>query len=239
MDNKLGTRASIPPKSRMYIIARALEPPRINRRILARKLQKELKEMGFDMPEAEVLERIISKARNYSISPLDRLWSLANLDINPLPVEVLPMVMSFQQTGTFTIRGAIWAARLYKLIPPDLVFDWVWLYTIKETVAEMHGKPFNSVALDVEMTSNPHYAREERRAILIFRIAEEYDADPIKLKALNLPIKETEETVKANPEKFITKEKFYLTSTYKKEGEDLIKKMHELSPKETSKSKSP
>ena len=233
MKGKLGTRANIPPSSRMHIIARAIAPPRIPRRELAKKLQNELEGMGHDVPEVEVLERIISKYRNkVTKDPKDEPWSLGSLAEHPILLEALPVVMALNwkrrtEDSELSIREALWIARLYKAFTSlDLVYDWAFLYTLEEMVFEMQGKPFDSSELDLEMMSNPYYASESRKEIFIHEIADKYSADPIKLKNLNLSLEEIEEIVKSNPEEFFTKEKFYL-SDYSKEGAKLIDKLNE------------
>jgi len=221
MNNKIGTRAKIPPKSRNYIIARAIAPPRISRRVLAKKLQQELEEKGFDVPEVEVLWRMISQARNYQPSELDEDWSLGSLADYPIPPEVLLACILFQIGRTWkderlSIRESLWAGRLYTLFTTSLkgvdnplqhVEDWAWLYSLEERVFEIQGKVFDSIYLDMEMMRNFSYASEARKAFLMMIKIDNYDVDLVKLKSLNLPLEETEETVKANPEKFIlTKE---------------------------------
>jgi len=211
MNNKPGTRAKITPKSRNYIIARALAPPRIDRRALAKKLQRELEEKGFDVPEVEVLWRMISKARNHQPSELDRDWTLGSLADHPIPSEALAIVVAFQMyrltTDEFlTIREALWAGRLYKLFNnkenPFILHGWAFLYALEEVIFETQGKHFDSYALDTEMMHSVFYGHEAYKAFRILEIADKYDADPFKLRDLNLSLEEIEETVKATPEEY-------------------------------------
>lgn len=128
MDKKPGTRARIPPRSRAHIIARAIEKPRIPRRELARKLQKELEEKGYDVPELEVLERMISEYRNKILDgPEDKPWSLLTLTDYDIAAEALPTVFELwayslrEFKKPLTIREIKWVARLYRIIQNDKV----------------------------------------------------------------------------------------------------------------------
>lgn len=133
----------------------------------------------------------------------DKPWSMASLDDYPIPPEAMPVVMSFYKKhlakgSVLTIREALWAARLFKIVDPlDLVFDWAFLYAIDEIITEETGKPFGGRERDLELINNPQYARETMREINIWNIATGYGADPVKLKDLNLSIEETEEAAKS------------------------------------------
>lgn len=143
------------------------------------------------------------EARSSESKELGRPWSVSALADYPIPPEALPTVMSFYKKrlagdDVLLIREALWIARLCKIIdPPDLVWDWAFLYALEEMLSEIQGKPFNSTRLDLEMISNPYHAREVQREIAIWKIAEKYGADPVKLKDLNLSIDQTEEIAKS------------------------------------------
>ena len=118
-----GKRARITLDGRAHISARALEHPRIQRTKLAEKLQHELEVMGHDIPEIEVLERMISKFRNLPVSGLDSPWSLVSVEQYPnlFPPEALPSVLrawvyTRELKIEFTIRQAKWVARLYTIL---------------------------------------------------------------------------------------------------------------------------
>jgi len=127
MKGKPGTRATIPPHSRAHIITRAIAYPRIPRRELAKKLQRELEEKGFDVPEIEVLERMISHYRKeVTDGPEDKPWSLLTLTDCDIAAEALPTVFELwayvlrEYRKPLTIREMKWAARLYRIIQDDL-----------------------------------------------------------------------------------------------------------------------
>jgi len=235
MKGKIGTRAKIPPGSRRHIIARAIAHPRIPRRELAKKLQYELETMGYDVPEIEVLERIISRKRNEITGlPKDKPWCLGCLEEYPLPPEALPAVMSCYKRrlaggSLLTIREALWAARLYKVIDsPGVVWGWASLYASEEMISELMGKEtFNSEVLDLEIAKCPRTIPPIVRDLSIWRIAEKYGADPYKLRDLNLSIEETEEIVKSNPEKFAAKKTFYLSDWPNKDTIEFMDKLNE------------
>ena len=126
MKSKPGTRANIPPNSRLHIIARAIAHPRIPRRELAKKLQNELEGMGYDVPEVEVLERKISLYRNkITEGPEDEPWCILTLTKYDIVAEALPTVFELwaytlkEYKKPLTIREMKWAARLYRIIPSD------------------------------------------------------------------------------------------------------------------------
>jgi len=244
MNNQPGTRAKITQKSRNYIIARAIAPPRIGRKALAKKLQKELEEKGWDVPEKEVLWKKISEARNQQPNELDRDWTLGSLAEYPIPPEALPLIGAFQMyrltTDAFlSIREAQWAGRLYNLFSgenkenPLILHGWAFLYALEETLSEVQGNPhFDSYVLDTELMHNVFYGQEAYKAFSILGIADKYDADPFKLRDLNLSLYETEEAVKANPEEFIWKdEAVYRYTTGREYLEDYNKELVRITDK--------
>jgi len=215
-------------------------PTKIHKELLERMKRIGLdKNFGSDWPSMSAVGKVLTdirktdNARLPELKGLDSPWSLSSLAEYSIPPEALPTVMSLYkkrlaEDDVLRIRDVLWVARLYKLIdPPDLVWDWASLYALEEMVSEIQGEPFNSSELDLEMISNPYYAREEQRANDIWGIAEKYGADPVKLKALNLSIEETEEIVKSNPEKFIAKGEIQLPRSYSKECAKLADKLTE------------
>ena len=137
---------------------------------------------------------------------LDSSWSLASLVQYPIPPEALPTVMSFYkkrlaEDDVLTIRDALWTARLYKLVDPSdsvTLMNWVVAYSIGEWVSEITGEEsFDSQELDLQMAKDIHSTPETVREIEIWRIAEKYGADFVKLMDLNLSIEETEEIAKS------------------------------------------
>jgi hypothetical protein len=192
------------------------KPPkeRTPRKILADEIQRELLERklienGANPPAIGTLEKRISFYSSPK-QPFDELWSLASLPEHPLPPDAMPVVMAaYRRTlatlggsDELTVREAEWIARLYKVIDdPDLVRDWAWLYAMQEWLADVTGQPFITEEFDVELIRNPQWARDERREfdreIAIWDIAEKYNADPMKLKDLNLSIEETEKIAKS------------------------------------------
>jgi hypothetical protein len=190
-----------------FVRSRALMLPTIPRETLATALKYEIEaeeRVDWRVPSHENLMKMISSARNHH-SALDEPWSLSCLARKEyhIPPEALPTVVSFYkqrltENDVLTIREALWAARLFKIVdPPDLVFDWAFLYAIDEMIAEESGKPFESRERDLEMINNPQIAREVMREIAIWDIAYKYGTDPVRLKELNLSIEETEEIAKS------------------------------------------
>jgi len=172
MKGKPGTRANIPPGSRAYIEARAVEHPYIQRKELAKKLQNELEEMGYDMPKLEVLERMISKHRNDPINPKDKPFCLCPGALVKYPIhpEALPMVLrvwakcleeekpdkdGFSSKMTFTIRDALWVARLSELYSlfndPEAIWSYAFRYSVRERAYEAIGEAIDTTDLDAEL----------------------------------------------------------------------------------------
>jgi len=170
-------------------------------------LHKDNPKLPPGWPSLSTVQKVLALIRkNRPADPKDKPWSLASLAEYEIPPEAMPMVMSVykkrlaekDELTKFTIREALWIARLYNIIEPkDLVYDWAFLYAGEEWVCEFLGKPFDNTKLDLEMIKDVYYARETRREIVIWAIAEKYGADPVKLKDLNLSIKETEEIAKS------------------------------------------
>ena len=175
MKGKPGTRANIPPGSRAYIEARAVEHPYIQRKELAKKLQNELEEMGYDMPKLEVLERMISKHRNDPINPKDKPFCLCPGALVKYPIhpEALPMVLrvwakcleeekpdkdGFSSKMTFTIRDALWVARLSELYSlfndPEAIWSYAFRYSVRERAYEAIGEAIDTTDLDAELLKN-------------------------------------------------------------------------------------
>ena len=75
----------------------------------------------------------------------------------------------------------------------DLVYDWAFLYALKEMIS---GDAFNSNELDLLLVFDPEHATRTKREIYIWKIAERYSSDASKLKNLNLLLEETEEIAK-------------------------------------------
>jgi hypothetical protein len=155
---KPGTRARIPLGSRAIIMARAVETPRISRKELAKKLQNELQEKGFDVPEIEVLERMISEYRNKIINgPEDEPWSLLTLTNFDIAAEALPIVFDLwayalrEYQKPLTIREMKWAARLYRIIEnniEELLISSI-RYAAYERAQGSLGDKFASIANEV------------------------------------------------------------------------------------------
>jgi hypothetical protein len=176
------------------------------------------------------------EARSSESQGLDEPWTIASvgpLSKYPIPAEAMPAVMAIykkapivsrkvtpegqvvyrtlESSRELTIREAQWIARLYKLIDdPDLLWDWAWFYAQQEWLAEVTGKSFFFPEFDLELMENPQWASNQRRdlerEIAIWDIAEKYNANPMKLKELNLSIKQTEKIAKSGK--------------YKKEAQD-------------------
>lgn len=176
---KKGKRAKITPEGRAYILARALQLPRIPRTKLAESLQGELKAKQLDVPEVEVLERMISQARNHPLSPLDEQWSVACLAHYGIPPEALPAVLYIYEKRQreyktdFTIREVLWIARLHKTID-DLNFLELFAsrYALRDKIDWILDNPANTRGFDFILLN---YLNPERRAEVIANLTKRPD----------------------------------------------------------------
>jgi hypothetical protein len=139
-------------------------------------------------------------------NPLDQPWHLDSITKNEyyIPPESLPTVLYFykkrlKEGDTLTIREALWTARLCRISDiADFVCDWAFLYALHEMFSEKEEKKhFDSKTLELLMLFDPEYASQTKREIDIWRIAEKYGADAVKLKELNLSLEKTEEIAKS------------------------------------------
>lgn len=190
-----------------FVRAKALMFPSVPRETLATTLRYEIEaeeRADWRVPSHDNLVKMISNARNHD-SPLDKQWSLSCLSKKDyyIPSEAKPTVVAayrkrLAEKEILTIREALWMGRLYGIVESkDSVYDWAFLYAISEMISEANGSPFNSKKLDLEMIKNPDYASETQKEIAIWKIAQKYGADPVKLKNLNLSIEESEEIARS------------------------------------------
>lgn len=207
--------AHLTPKVKKLIAQIYLEHPGYGPTKIREELLKRMKETGVDQyfgpdwPSVSAVGKVVAEnrkrhdARPPELKRLDSPWSLSSLAEYNIPPEAMPAVMSvykkrLAENDPLLIREALWVARLHNIIaPPDLVWDWAFLYAFNEMVSEIQGEPFDSRELDLEMIRNPQHARETQREIAIWEIAEKYNADAVKLKDLNLSIEKTEEIAKS------------------------------------------
>jgi len=162
-----GKRATITPEGRVYIFERALQLPPVQRTKLAESLQRELNTKGLDVPEVEVLERMISKARNHPHSPLDEQWSIGCLAQHDIPPEALPAVIYIYEKRQrawkidFTIREVLWIARLCKTIDDlDFLERFASAYALRDKIDWILSNPVNTRGFDFMLLN---YCNPERR----------------------------------------------------------------------------
>lgn len=87
--------------------------PKMQRTDLAKKIRTELEWKG-NPPKIEVIERLISKFRNYPETSLDTPFSLGATMEHEIPAEVIPLLLEIQlQKPEFSIRQARWAVKLH------------------------------------------------------------------------------------------------------------------------------
>ena len=158
----------------------------------AKKIQKEVIDrlhrvnpyVDPNWPGHSVVQKELTKMRRRheekSPNPLDGPWSTASLAQYPIPPEALPSVLEVwvwtrvNNSATFTIRQAQWAARLYAITKNTKeIVALVMLargHALTENICELIGKPYvNSSNIDLLMFSlmtGPEITPEEQQKIL-------------------------------------------------------------------------
>ena len=158
----------IKPTVKKVIVYEALKDRNKPRRQLVVELIDIIEGMGEIAPAEETLEKLISRARNHPVSPLDAPWSLGCLAKYDIPPEALPKVMFIYEKRLreaeqhFTIREVLWIARLHKTID-----DPIWLeqfasaYALREWVDWILDYPIYTRGLDITLI---RYSNKSSRA---------------------------------------------------------------------------
>ncbi|HEY33142.1 MAG TPA: hypothetical protein G4O10_08570 [Dehalococcoidia bacterium] len=104
----------------------------------------------------------LRKADEESDKLLEEPWDNGAMTRYSIPPEALPDIMRVwkQQLNwfnTFTVRQAIWVARLYRLIPDDsvLLASWSELYAITEHASNLAGVKLSTEVFDAALTMGP------------------------------------------------------------------------------------
>ena len=116
-----------------------------------------------DWPSLSIVQKVLAKVRKEAgkTDPKDAPWSFGSLIEYPISPEALTEVVKIyedmgpwmpfagQDSIPFTIREALWVARLYKIIDdPDLFVDWAYQYAAEERYSEITERPLNTFELD-------------------------------------------------------------------------------------------
>ena len=169
-DTDKGVRGpNIPDDWKRYIMERALTEVNTPRMLLTDEILEQMKQsrdVKDKLPERESIAKLISRARNHSASPLDAPFSLASLAEYDIPPEAMPAIMwvykkMFRESPQyFTIRQALWVARLYSIIESsDMVREWADVYAFREQVCWILGEPFFTRGLDVALIQYKYYGK--------------------------------------------------------------------------------
>lgn len=140
-------RPRIKPEIRSVIFQAAISERDISRDELAINLKNTIeKEMGEKPPSRQTLVRMISEARNSLIKPEDQPWSIKTVKNYEIPPEALPSVFRVfvhvqkHRSKPFTIREAMWAARLSGLTTDiEKLSTWAIRYAGTERAGELFG----------------------------------------------------------------------------------------------------
>lgn len=162
MKEKRG-RPGIKPHIRKLIYAKAVQNKDIPRLALAVELKNLIKKMGAVPPSEETMIREISKARNHPTSPLDEPWSLGCLAGYDMPPDALPRVMTIyegclrEEKQHFTIRQALWIARLHKIIDDPIVLRrFAFGYALREWIDWILNSPVYTRGFDIKVIRYMH-----------------------------------------------------------------------------------
>jgi hypothetical protein len=139
------------------IVHRSLADRNTPRRVLAVELQETISKMSEPVPTEETLEKLISKARNHTPSPLDEQWTTASLVDFDLPPDSVPAVTkvwryALNTNESFAIRQAKWVARLYTLIKEtSLLWFFSRKYADEERTASITGQQMDTFIPDTAL----------------------------------------------------------------------------------------
>lgn len=128
--------------------------PKMPRTNLAEKILKEVEWLG-KLPEVEVIERKISKARAIGLLPLDKPWNISTLLNNEIPPQSLPVVLELfiehlrKDAVHLTIREAQWIGRLAFVLKDK---EMLWQHALEcawsEQVLEATGLEYTEIGAD-------------------------------------------------------------------------------------------
>ena len=151
-----------------YYAVHERDKPRLT---LALELQGLIREMGEVVPSEDTLVKMISKARNRKIEPIDKPWhlgtlgsedhSIGSVDYSITPAA-LPMVVEVKRRYVdLTIREALWISRLSALAaalnreqpgsPGEMLqrlYLWAMVYAAEERVCKVANLDFDTSVLD-------------------------------------------------------------------------------------------
>lgn len=147
--NEKRGRPAMKPTIKQLICAKALQDKGIPRIALAIELKKQIEEMGEIPPTEDTIVKLISKVRNYPVSPRDEPWNLGTLENHPIPPEALPSILEVwrhcrNEFYPFTIREAKWVSHLYALFREDVnnLAQAAQFYAQEELFSEISGVSF-------------------------------------------------------------------------------------------------
>lgn len=128
-------------------------------KVLAYEIHKELIQLGEDRaPKPSTIEKQISKYRNRPVSPLDSRWSVGCLGQYDIPPEALPKVMFIYEqrlrelNQRFTIREALWIARLHKIIDDPFVLEhFASAYALRDWLDWVLDRPIHTRDFDISL----------------------------------------------------------------------------------------
>jgi len=162
-EKKRGRPIILRPSIKSFIASRYFDeqkkPPeeRMLPKALAYEIHKELIQQGEKRtPKLSTIEKQISKVRNHPSSPLDSQWSVGCLGQYDIPPEALPKVMSIYEQRLrelkqrFTIREALWIARLHKIIDdPTVLWGFASAYALREWLDWVLDNPIYTRDFDI------------------------------------------------------------------------------------------
>jgi hypothetical protein len=152
---------NIPDDWKIYIMEQAIMDFNKPRMLLADEILEQMRQsrdVRDQLPERESIAKLISRARNHPKSKLDEPWSVGCLAKKDIPPEALPKVMFIYEKRLreaeqhFTIREALWIARLHETID-----DLIWLeefaaaYALRDWIDWVLHNPVYTRDLDITL----------------------------------------------------------------------------------------
>jgi hypothetical protein len=148
----------IKPTVKRVIVWEAVKDRNKPRRQVMVELQNIIESMGEIVPAEETLEKLISQARNHPVSDLDAPWSVGCLAKYDMPPDALPIVMKIyegrlrEEEQHFTIREALWIARLHKIIDDPIVLErFASAYALRDQVDWILNSPVYTRGFDISV----------------------------------------------------------------------------------------
>jgi hypothetical protein len=124
------------------------------------KYERIMVELGPNAPSLSYIQKKGAEAKkiNKEYQDKETQWNMGTLNNFPIPSEAIAFILRVQNSGghfgKFTIRQALWVARLYQVIQDvALVNDLSWHYALREKICQLSKTPFDTTHYDCLLRS--------------------------------------------------------------------------------------